>query len=245
MIGLKIGGGLRDAIRWFGVHRESVFDWLEIPRDEFGLAFRTIAGRVILQGISGQRLVLPDGKEGPYVRCDHLSDEVQAAMRSLHYKRPAGSDRLSVTNLGCHTCHHRAWDFSTAMANGYAGWKGNQSEVALMMRPARELLWVCHGDNVRDWVSIWKWAGGRFFGDPEPDFPTATGRMIALTTDPIWTKLSRFGVPWRPFEHEDGIGTRSIGRRDALELKVISQPFKQEPITGWWDLAVTDEDAGT
>ena len=45
--------------------------------------------------------------------------------------------------------------------------------------------------------------------------------MIALKTDPIWTKISRFGHPWPPFDFNSGMGVRDVSRADAIRLGVI------------------------
>jgi hypothetical protein len=224
MIGLKIGGGLPNAIRWFEHFHQKVFDWLEIPKDASGMVFREIGGRVILQGIRGERLAMPDGREGPYVRWDHFSEEVRAALRGVRYKRPAGSDRLSAFNLDCHTCHRRAWDFSKSISSGYARWKTDS--CLLSPEPGQELTRHCERENPRDWAAIWKWAGGKLYD----------GRMIAHPQDAIWVKLSRFGVPWTPLEIDSGMGMRSLRWREAKEIGFPLDHDGPKIVTGWWDL---------
>lgn len=222
----KAGGGLPDETRWFEKFNDKVFDWLEIPKDEFGTAFRKIGTVMILRGLRSERLSMPDGREGPYVRCDHFSDEVRSALRTLRYRRPFGSSRVSVSYLDCHTCHQQAWDFSRAISFGYVHWKSMMSPVAIKIAPVKELLRNCESENPRDWPAIWRWAGGKL----------CDGRMIAHSQDAVWVKLSRFGIPWSPFEIGSGMGTRSIWLREAKEMG-LSLEFEGTPVvTGWWDL---------
>lgn len=225
MIALKVGGIL-NAIRWFEVHHERIFNWLEIPVDECGRAFREIGNCIMLMGLRGERLPLPDGREGPYVCRDHFSEDIRFALRTLRYRRPDGSARVSVFYLDCHTCHQQAWDFSRAISLGYVHWKSSMSPVSIKMNPGMELLRNCESDPLRDWHAIWKWAGGKFY----------SGRMIAHPQDAIWVKLSRFGVPWPPFEIGSGMGIRSIRRREAQELGFSPNHNGPKVVTGWWDL---------
>lgn len=57
--------------------------------------------------------------------------------------------------------------------------------------------------------------------------------MIALKTSDIWRRINRFGVPWRPFDWGSGMGTRGLGRREALRLGVVKEgdaPQKPENV---------------
>lgn len=63
------------------------------------------------------------------------------------------------------------------------------------------------------WPKRWQAAGGEIF----------EGRMIARIDDPVWTKLSRFGLPHPPFDFNSGMGTRLVKRSEALRLGVIEK----------------------
>jgi hypothetical protein len=56
------------------------------------------------------------------------------------------------------------------------------------------------------------------------------GRFVALKTDPVWKKLSRFGTPWPPFDYGSGMGLRDLSRRDAVALGLLEKGERVEPI---------------
>lgn len=70
----------------------------------------------------------------------------------------------------------------------------------------------------RKWERRWADAGGKFFD----------GRMIALKTDPIWIKISRFDRPYPPFDFGSGMGLRNITREESDALG-LTQPGKEVP----------------
>ena len=82
-------------------------------------------------------------------------------------------------------------------------------EGAFAAFPGMELLRVRLGiEDGINWQKRWTDAGGKLYD----------GRMIALKTDPIWAKISDYGVPYPPFEFHDVMGTQDIGRKECLAL---------------------------
>jgi hypothetical protein len=63
------------------------------------------------------------------------------------------------------------------------------------------------------WKRRWQSNGGQLF----------EGRMIARLDDPVWEKISRFGLPHAPFDFNSGMGTKLIKRSEALRLGVIER----------------------
>jgi hypothetical protein len=61
--------------------------------------------------------------------------------------------------------------------------------------------------------------------------------MIALKTDPIWVRISRFGRPFPPFDFNSGMGLRNIGREGSDEPG-LTQPGK--PVPTEWDGAPSE-----
>jgi hypothetical protein len=47
--------------------------------------------------------------------------------------------------------------------------------------------------------------------------------MIARKDSPVWTRLSRFGVPHAPFDYNSGYGTVQVKRSECVKLGVIAQ----------------------
>lgn len=96
---------------------------------------------------------------------------------------------------------------------GYIQWRNATSEGALAAFPAQELVRLYMVKKPRDWVERWRSAGGKFFG----------GRMIALKNDPIWTRISRFGHPWPPFDFGSKMGVEDVSRSEAIRLGLLSE----------------------
>lgn len=89
------------------------------------------------------------------------------------------------------------------------------SQNLLELWPASE--WQVPEEDVEEFRARWKVAGGRLH----------RGRMIAPFLDPLWARLSDYGVPWEPFGAE-GHGcayVNELGRRELLEIGLVVEPF--------------------
>jgi hypothetical protein len=109
---------------------------------------------------------------------------------------------------------------NVASAQGFADWKTGQDADLLDAFPAQELVRVEGRMEPRDWQARWQDAGGRLFD----------GRMIALKTDGIWTRISRFGRPWPPFDFNSGMGLDDIDRSEAEDLGVLARNAEVKPV---------------
>lgn len=107
----------------------------------------------------------------------------------------------------------------TEMAYGYTNWKAGNDTAALNAFPAWELVRVEERVKKRDWLTRWQGAGGRLYG----------GRMIALKTDLVWERLSRFGTPWPPFDFNSGMGVEDVSRRECIDLGLITPQTRLAP----------------
>lgn len=108
-----------------------------------------------------------------------------------------------------------------AQAHGFAFWKRGQSQNILDAWPAYELVRVAPRKVPRDWERRWAEAGGSL---------VEGGRMAALKTDPVWTKLSRFGTPWPPFDFNSGMGVMERDREQAVAWGLLAADEQMEPI---------------
>ena len=148
----------------------------------------------------------------------HLSgSEARVAIRQiLAQTGHPDADKPGESNLRNLSSRRRLdliMDQNVRESRGFVRYKEGMSDGALAAFPAQELLRIRSRRNVRDWAKKWHDAGGKFFD----------GRMIALKTDPIWTKISRFGHPWPPFDFNSGMGVRDVSRADAIRLGVIKK----------------------
>lgn len=103
-------------------------------------------------------------------------------------------------------------DTNVRQARGWAQWKEATTAGALAAFPAREFVRVGRREKERkNWPERWAAAGGRIFG----------GRMVALKNDLVWTRLSRFGTPYPPFDFNSGMGVHEIDWDEAVELGLL------------------------
>lgn len=106
------------------------------------------------------------------------------------------------------------YDHQVEDAHAYARWKADCDPELLDEYPCQELLRIESREKERlDWPARWAAAGGREF----------EGRMIARKDDPVWTKISRFGRPWPPFDFGSGMGVEDVHRSEAESLGVIAK----------------------
>lgn len=110
-------------------------------------------------------------------------------------------------------------DTNLEMAQGYGRWAQGQDSAILDQWPAQELIRVIESKDKRDWATRWAEAGGRFFGN----------RMIALKNDPVWTRISRFGLPYAPFDFNSGMDVQDVDRDEAVAFGLINRDTELLP----------------
>lgn len=137
---------------------------------------------------------------------------------SLSY-RPEEGEEGTLTDLSSDSRLNLILDTNVEMAQSYGAWKQGQDPDILDLWPAQELVRVRDAQEPRDWASRWAEAGGTFFG----------GRMIALKNDPIWTRISRFGLPYPPFDFNSGMDVSDVDRETAIEAGLIDRDTQVTP----------------
>jgi hypothetical protein len=98
-------------------------------------------------------------------------------------------DIRSIPRLGL------IYDTQLAQAQGFARYKLDNDDGALLLYPAQRLSESTANKPREDWPERWEAAGNAtgWEGALQNDF-------VALKTSPIWAALSRFGTPWPPFD---------------------------------------------
>jgi hypothetical protein len=156
---------------------------------------------------------LANGEEAMFDRSsfiDSIRDLARAEGLEPEEGKGSITDITSIPRLGM------IYDIQNQMATGYARWKMDQSEGALMAYPAWRLVREADRDVPRDWVARWNEAG------EEAGWEGAVQRpWVALKTSPIWAALSRFGVPWPPFDYNSGMGVEDVDYEEAVELGLL------------------------
>jgi hypothetical protein len=111
------------------------------------------------------------------------------------------------------------------MAQGYGAHVRQQNAAALDAFPAQELYRLESRMQPRAWGQRWNNAiqflgrqntSARFVSDLRAD-----SGMFALVNDPIWTAISRFGLPYPPYDFNSGMWVRDIDRLQAEELGLL------------------------
>lgn len=151
-------------------------------------------------------------------------------------------ERGGITDVGSEARTALIYEMQTGSAYGYADWKAGQDEDALDAAPAQELIRAEDRNDKRDWHRRWVEAGGRLTDGTGLD--GKPGRLIALKTDPVWTKISRFGRAFPPFDFGSGVWVEDVLRPEAEELGVIAadqrvQP-QDKPFAENWETSVKD-----
>lgn len=124
----------------------------------------------------------------------------------------------SLTDLGSSARAQVIVDTNADMARGYVSHVVQSTTGARLAFPAQELVRVEERQSKRDWLSRWLNAGGKFYA----------GRMIALKEDQVWTKISRFGTPYPPFDFGSGMGIEEVDYDTCIQLGVITDAYKPE-----------------
>lgn len=136
--------------------------------------------------------------------------DLRKLLESEGYASAAG-DEGGIKDLRSQSRLDVLIETNARQARGYVQQLEGNTPGALSAFPAQELIRTRRSQAPRDWTSRWRDAGGRLYG----------GRMAALKGDPVWIDISRFGVPWPPFDFGSGMGVQDLSREEALSLGVI------------------------
>lgn len=206
-------------------------DWARIPlalreRAQFSAGVESVR---VLQSVQDrlaaqfklQREQLANGQEATFDRSSFI-DSIREIARDegltpvKEELRGGLQDITSIPRLGL------IYDMQNQMAQGHARWKIDQTEGALLLWPAQEFLRVEDRRAPReDWPKRFAEAAQAAGDDLALQVLGSTGRMIALKTSGVWTKLSRFGTPWPPFDFGSGMGLEDIDRDEAIDLGLL------------------------
>ena len=153
-----------------------------------------------------------------------LAGRTDRATARTALKRMLGSlgatvDETDLTDLRSDSRLNLILDTNLQQAQGYGHWAQGQDPAVLDQWPAQELVRIRDSEQPRDWPARWAEAGGTFYD----------GRMIALKNDPIWTKISRFGTPYPPFDFNSGMDVQDVDRDTAIAAGLIDRDTEIAP----------------
>jgi len=146
--------------------------------------------------------------------------QIRESLASIGYDpAAAGVKPGSLQDLGSDARIRVILDTNIRQARGYGQFAQGQSEAVLDQWPAQELIRVEDRQSPRDWTARWRGAGGKLVG----------GRMVALKSDPVWSAISRFNLPYPPFDYMSGMGVQDVDRDEAERLGLIDRDTQVPP----------------
>jgi len=118
-------------------------------------------------------------------------------------------------------------NLNAALLSGWRDYTSSLHRAILDHWPAQELYRVSPRATHRQWNGLdrenitdgeppqgrWIKAGGQLYD----------GRMIALKDSSVWTKISRFGKPYSPFDFNSGMSTKGVTRAEAKRFGLIDR----------------------
>lgn len=152
-------------------------------------------------------------------------------LQSIGYTPGTGADGLPVAvpgSLRDLTSDNRLnliYQTNLQLAQGYGGNLADQSPARLDAWPAQELYRLEPRKERRPWGQRWNEAIQRIgvsntSANPQANLMAEEG-MIALKNDPIWSTISRFGLPYPPYDFNSGMWVRDVSRAEAIAAGVM------------------------
>jgi hypothetical protein len=152
--------------------------------------------------------------------------EIKNFLTSIAYS-PQPNEQGTIKDLSSDARINLQLEMNASFARGYGNWLQGQQPAILDRWPAQELYRAFNRQTHRQWSGQdnqeiikgepeegrWVAAGGQVF----------SGRMIALKNTQIWTEISRFGLPYPPFDFNSGMSIRDIDRGTAIQLGLIDR----------------------
>jgi hypothetical protein len=130
------------------------------------------------------------------------------------------ADRGTLKDITSEVRLNLIFNTQIEQAHGYAFWKRGQDPDILNSWPAQELVRIEQRRVPRNWRARWEDAGGQLI----------EGRMVALKTDDIWTRISRFNTPFPPFDFNSGMGLEELDREEAISLGLLEDNQTLDPV---------------
>lgn len=153
-------------------------------------------------------------------------------LRSIGFTPETGADGIpsaepgSLKDLSSDARLNLVYQTNLQLAQGYGANLADQHPARLDAWPAQELYRLEPRKERRPWGQRWNDAIqrlgiGNTSAKPVSDL-MAESNMIALKNDRIWTEISRFGLPYPPYDFGSGMWIRDISRQEAMAAGVMT-----------------------
>lgn len=133
-------------------------------------------------------------------------------LRGVKYQ-PAKEKEGTIQDLRTVQRQNVVLETNQAMVAGYAQRELFRGSVAF---PAQRLVRIGERRAKRDWAARWQNAYAQVGGRG-----ASAAEMVALNDSPIWKALSRFDLPYPPFDYNSGMGVRPVTWVEAAALGLV------------------------
>lgn len=168
---------------------------------------------------------------GSYVDQATFRLKIKDFLGSIGFSPETGADGIpsarpgSLKDLSSDARLNLIYQTNLQLAQGYGAHISDQAPARLDAWPAQELYRLESRKMHRSWGQRWNDAiqslGSNTSAKPVTN-PQADGGMFALKNDQVWTAISRFDLPYPPYDFGSGMWVRDISRAEAVELGLMA-----------------------
>ncbi len=192
---------------------------------------RTCGERAFFSARVANAQILAEFKAGVQAIVDGDSNVAEQRLRlkqmlaRLDYRPELGKEG-TLEDLSSNARLNLMLRMNVSMVRNYGQWVAMNQPGALLASPALELIRISPRVNKRFWSRRWNSARADL-GDATTATLADGGpqsneiNAFALKNDPIWPAISRFGLPYGPFDFGSGMGQREVGYRETVAVGVM------------------------
>lgn len=180
-----------------------------------------------------QREQLANGQQATFDRSSFI-DAIRETARAEGVETIEGpEDRGTLRDIRSIPRLGLIYDMQQAQANGFARYSLDVTQGAMLLYPAYELglSTAVKPRELSEWFREWSRACVSSGDQRALAALRSTGRIVALKTSGAWSALSRFGVPWPPFDWGSTRELEEVDYDAAVELGLLD-PGTQPAETG-------------
>lgn len=138
---------------------------------------------------------------------------IREGLDKLGYRAPMGKDG-TIKDLASFQRQNLVMETNRRLAAGYANYRTQIEQRDLY--PAKQMVRLTIRREPRDWNARWKEAAKQIPNDGTYN----VGKKAALVDSPIWSAISRFGVPYPIYDYNSGMGDKALTARDAAAMGI-------------------------
>lgn len=178
---------------------------------------------------------------GSYVDQATFRLKIKEFLGSIGYTPETGADGLpaaapgTLKDLSSDARLNVIYQTNLQLAQGYGAHVADQAPARLDAWPAQELYRLESRRMRRTWGQRWNDAiqglGSATTAKPVTNMVADDG-MLALKNDPIWKAISRFDLPYPPYDFGSGMWVRDVSRAEAVAAGLMAEDDEApEPAT--------------